>query len=72
MQVKYWAPGPRFNSRKFAAMLQDIGVDCKPVPGGVVIDRTKFNSIPETSLPAWARKNKASINNPLCTAEVAE
>lgn len=67
--VKYWAPGPRFDSREFARLAQSIDIMCAPVREGVVIDRDKLNSIPGGYLPVWLFINKRGINNPLCTAE---
>lgn len=69
MYVKYWSPGPRFDAEKFAALARRNNIMCVPVEGGVVIDRDKLNATPTGTLPVWLAKNKASINNPLCTAE---
>ncbi len=67
--VKYWSPGPRFNSYRFSELAQSVDIACAPVRDGVVIDRDKLNSIPGGYLPMWLFTNRRSINNPLCSTE---
>lgn len=72
MFIKYFT-SDIFRKEEFCEVLRyECNVKAAPTEGGIILDKTAFDAIPNWQLPQWVYANKRFINNKLHTIEVDE